>query len=118
VKLALHEAESAALIRWVASRQVTSSIVARVETVRAVRRSDVSKMAPIDDVFGVVAFQAFDDVVLSLATSLDPPTMRTLDAIHVASALRMRDDLNAFVTYDARQAEVASFAGLPVASPS
>jgi predicted nucleic acid-binding protein len=46
-----------------------------------------------------------------------PPALRTLDAIHVASAAAMESDLEALVTYDRRMVEAGRLAGLPVASP-
>ena len=58
------------------------------------------------------------DHVLRVAALLDPAGVRTLDSIHLASALRVRAVLSAFVSYDRRQLEAAEAAGLPVASPS
>lgn len=46
-----------------------------------------------------------------------PTTLRSLDAIHLAAALDIRDDLAAFVTYDRRLFEAARGVGLPVRSP-
>lgn len=60
---------------------------------------------------------AVDDEILSIAASLEPPQMRTLDAIHVATALRLAEELDTFVTYDDRQAKAATEAGLAVRSP-
>jgi len=47
-----------------------------------------------------------------------PAGLRSLDAIHLASALTLGDELDAFVTYDARQADAARAAGLTVESPA
>jgi predicted nucleic acid-binding protein len=55
--------------------------------------------------------------VLVGATLLEPQTLRTLDAIHVATTYRIRTVLAAFVSYDARQLAAAEALGLPVASP-
>lgn len=55
--------------------------------------------------------------LLTRAGTLLPPALRSLDAIHLASALIIRDELDAFVAYDARLLEAASALGLPVASP-
>jgi predicted nucleic acid-binding protein len=51
------------------------------------------------------------------AIGIEPPELRALDAIHVATALRLGRELEAFVSYDVRQLEAASALGLPVASP-
>ena len=56
-------------------------------------------------------------LILSRAARLEPPALRTLDAVHLASALELGADLEAFVTYDARLAAAARGAGLTVVSP-
>ena len=48
---------------------------------------------------------------------MKPPELRSLDAIHVASAMAMEEDLDALVTYDRRMIDGGRMAGLPVASP-
>ena len=53
-----------------------------------------------------------------VAASLQPVVLRTLDAIHVASALALGSELDAFVTYDDRMAEAARAIGLPVVRPA
>jgi len=118
VKLIVRERGSAALVRWVAERRLISSSIALTETTRALRRSAARRMNPLDEVFGSVTFIDCDAEVLSVAANLEPPEMRTLDAIHVATALRSTADLDSFVTYDERQAKAAVAAGLPVRSPS
>jgi predicted nucleic acid-binding protein len=49
---------------------------------------------------------------------LDPPGMRTLDALHLAVALSLGDDLDGIVTYDARMGDAARCHGLEVVAPS
>jgi predicted nucleic acid-binding protein len=56
--------------------------------------------------------------LLDRAGALEPPTLRTLDAIHVASALALGDELEAIVTYDVRMAAAAEGLGLPLAAPA
>jgi predicted nucleic acid-binding protein len=60
----------------------------------------------------------FDAGVAAAAARLQPATLRTLDAIHLASALELQDDLVAIVTYDARMRDAARSLGLPTAAPS
>lgn len=48
---------------------------------------------------------------------LGPPTLRTLDAIHLATAMELGRELDAFVTYDTRLAVAARWVGLVVAAP-
>jgi hypothetical protein len=55
---------------------------------------------------------------LDAAAALEPPLLRTLDAIHLASALRFGRNLKAFVAYDDRLRDAAERAGLPAVRPS
>ena len=55
--------------------------------------------------------------MLSKAAGGRPPTLRVIDAIHLASALAIRRELTAFVAYDKRLLAAAKAAGLPTASP-
>lgn len=58
-----------------------------------------------------------DPPIVQAASGLNPPAIRALDAIHVASALALGDELESFVSYDRRQLDAARGAGLVVASP-
>lgn len=64
-----------------------------------------------------IAFVELDADLARIAGATGGPGLRTLDAIHVASAVRLGPELDAFVTYDARQADSARAAGLPVTVP-
>ena len=59
-----------------------------------------------------------DDAIANVAAALRPPLLRTLDAIHLATALALLPELDAFVTYDDRLAEAARAIGLPVVRPA
>ena len=61
---------------------------------------------------------AIDDRILDTAGHLHPRVLRSLDAIHVATALAIGDDLDVVVTYDQRMIEAASLLGVPTATPS
>ena len=58
-----------------------------------------------------------DPALVRIASAVSPVGLRTLDAIHLASAIALGSALEAFVTYDRRLAKAAREAGLPVASP-
>jgi predicted nucleic acid-binding protein len=58
-----------------------------------------------------------DDDLLERATDIEPATVRSLDAIHLATALSIGSDLAAVVTYDARMSAAAQALGLPVIAP-
>lgn len=64
-----------------------------------------------------VALLPLDDTVLDIATSLPPASVRALDALHLATALTVRDEIGAFFTYDQRLREAAAEHGLPVVGP-
>jgi uncharacterized protein len=59
-----------------------------------------------------------DDALLDAAGLLEPRIIRSLDAIHLAAAQLVFDELEAIVTYDRRLAEGAALMGFPVAAPS
>jgi uncharacterized protein len=119
VKLVVDEQESQELRRALEAwpRRVSSRISV-VEVLRAVRRRDPPGEPLARHVLTRTRLLAVGDAVLVAAAHVGPPRLRSLDAIHVASALRLGDGLAAFVSYDARQLEAATAAGLPVASPS
>jgi predicted nucleic acid-binding protein len=56
-----------------------------------------------------------DDAVLDVAVSLAPSRLRTLDALHLATALTVKEEIGAFFAYDERLREAAADHGLPVA---
>lgn len=117
VKLVVPEAESSVLAVTVRGRATVSSAVSRVEVTRAVaRRWAPSSRSPADVLSGLTLL-GVDDGVLALAATLGPPTLRALDAIHLASALQLGSDLDAFITYDTRQATAAATVGLHVETP-
>lgn len=122
VKLGTPERESDALREHLAGydAQLTSR-VAFVEVGRALMRRGRASAELVDtvaEVFIGVALVDLDDDISASASSLDPPTLRALDAIHLASALSLGAALDAFVTYDARLAEAARAAGMTVVAPA
>jgi len=65
-----------------------------------------------------VVLIAIENPILEAAASVGPQTLRSLDAIHLATAQELGDDLGVLITYDRRLAEAAAELGLPVASPA
>lgn len=119
VKLVVQEAESDALRAWLGSEPiVASSALVRAETLRAVRRAEPLGMDQARAVLAGFALHDIHDEILETAVGLDPPILRTVDAIHLATALRLADELEAIVTYDRRMIDGARALGLPVASPA
>ncbi len=115
LKLAKEEPESLALVDYLTDSavEVSTSVLAEVEVTRSLRRHQ------LDDEHAVTGFYllGFDDDVRRRAAGLDGPALRSLDAIHIATALTVGDRDLQFITYDDRQAEVARHAGLSVVQP-
>jgi len=118
VKLVVQEAESAALHRWyVEAERVITNRVGVVETRRASARHPHDP-AHRDRIVEDLEVVELDESTGRLAGALEPAGIRTLDAIHLATALQMLPQLDAFVTYDDRLADAARALGLPVVRPA
>ena len=117
VKLIVEEPESAALARVLGEfDEVVTSRIGLVETRRAARRGGIDETA-VDIVAGAIGVIEVDEAIAATAARLEPPALRTLDAIHVAAALALFR-VDAFVTYDERLADAARVVGLAVVSPT
>jgi predicted nucleic acid-binding protein len=119
VKLVVEEAESAAVRAFLAERGArrVSSALLRTEALRAVRHLGPDALATVREGLRRVDLIGIDDRILDAAGTLGPQVLRTLDAIHLATALAVGDDLEAIVTYDERMVAAARLLGLPTAMP-
>lgn len=117
VKLLIAESESTELHKFVGHRGMVSSQVTHTELVRAVKRIDPDRVEDAEDLLSDMSFFVVDRMLTIRAGQVKPPAVRSLDAIHIASAVAMQGDLETLVTYDKRMIEAAEAAGLPVASP-
>ena len=120
VKLVLPEAESHALAATVATTSAhLSSVVAAVEVPRAVLRvtEDSAALRRCEQVIDGLDLRALDYEVVDMAARAMPRAIRSLDAIHLASAVMVGDELLAFVAYDRKLQDAAEQCGLPVAAP-
>lgn len=120
LKLVRREDESAALHDWLGShpdRPVVTSELGRVEVLRAARRIGGQALAEARAVVGDVDLVPLDRAVQDIACDIGDPLLRTLDALHLASALLLGEVLTAFIAYDHRLADAAQAAGLVLASP-
>lgn len=119
LKLAVPESESAAMLAFVErNREQVTSVVATVEVPRVLLRLGISLGDREAALFAEVGSIRLDSTVAARAAAVGPPNLRTLDAIHLASAMELGSDLAAFVTYDRRLADAATALGLLVVSPS
>lgn len=120
VKLVREEPGSAQLRVWLKDRfdlpRVTSVMV-EVEVPRAVRRATPSLLLRVPRVLAAVTRVDCDPEVRAAAARLEEPTLRSLDAVHLATAMEFGSQLTAFVTYDRRLLAAAEAVGLPVSSP-
>jgi predicted nucleic acid-binding protein len=121
VKLFLPESDSAALTRYLAARPLrVSALLLRTETLRAAVRATLSpqRMLLVRALLDGLVFIGADVTLSDEAGIMSPPELRSLDAIHLASARTLGRKLEALVTYDQRLAGAAAWYGMPVVSPS
>jgi uncharacterized protein len=121
VKLAHAEPESAALRGWLDERAETgwiSSVLTEIESFRALARYAPEAVSRLPAVLDQIDLIDLDQPIRMLARTVTPTTVRSLDAIHLGTALRIRPSLTSFVTYDKRLLDAARTAGLPIDSPT
>lgn len=102
------------LSRW---SGFVSSMLLGVEAIRACARYGTGYATDARAWLGDVVLMPIDDEVLDRAATLGPPGLKALDALHLATALTITDEIGAFLTYDQRLAEAAASHGLPVLLP-
>jgi uncharacterized protein len=125
VKTILDERDSSALVEYLEGAELVSSELVLTEAPRALRRA-TARRSGVDleprlqraaEQLDLVSLRPVDEALLVGAGLLAEPALRSLDAIHVVTALHVYP-IDAFVTYDTRQASVAGLAGLPTVAPS
>jgi predicted nucleic acid-binding protein len=120
LKLLFEERESAALDEWISARAgtpVVSSELAKVEVIRACRRLSTAVLPEAAALLAELDLIPLAGGLLDAAAAVGETSLRSLDAIHLASALSIREDLSAFIAYDLRLAEGASAVGLKTFRP-
>jgi len=118
-KLVIPEAETSALEQWIADRSGVaraSSRLLRIELLRAVRRNAPDRLDRAQLVLAGVVLLSMDDAGPT-AETIGDPLLRSLDAIHLATAYGLRSVLTSFVSYDHRLLDGAKALGLPAAAP-
>lgn len=123
VKLIRPEAETKALHDWLVDQQdktLVASTLVEIEVPRALRRTDPGRLVAVPTLLAKLNRVPMDDTVRATAAAYPDPHLRTLDAIHLASAQTLVLEglaLTALVTYDKRLLAAASEAGLATAAP-
>lgn len=120
LKLLREEPESGALDTWLSERSelpLVSSELAKTEVVRACRRFRDPPIVAARTLLGALDLVPLTGIVVELADEIGKPEMRSLDAIHLASALVIGSDLSVFVAYDDPLLSAATAEGVEVTSP-
>ena len=119
VKLLAREEETAALREWIQEEDklLIGSDLLRVELMRAVRRTYPEEATLVRDVLDSLMLVPISSDICDAAARLDPGTLGSLDAIHLATALTVGDGLEGILVYDDRLAEAAARYGLRVIAP-
>lgn len=119
VKLVVEEPDSEALRTWIERNdsELFSSDLLRTEGLRAARRHSVEALAETRQRLDAITIVAVSTDVCERAAELDPLILRSLDALHLAAALTVSDELEGIVTYDDRLVAAASLHGVAVVAP-
>lgn len=118
VKLAVAEPESAALSRYLRRRRpLVSSALAKAEVTRVLLPLGKPAARRGQEVLVRLELIRISDRILAAAGALLPAELRTLDAIHLATAQQLGRDLARLITYDERMRAAATAVGCPVAAP-
>ena len=120
IKLIFEESETSSLADFLHAWPTrTSSSLASVEVLRTAQLVDDDVVtAHARHLLAHVHLIRPDDVLLAAASRLEPPSLRALDAIHLATAMSLGHELAGMVAYDRRLAGAARHAGLTVWAPS
>jgi predicted nucleic acid-binding protein len=118
VKLAVREQQSPALRRYLARRRpLVCSALADVEVTRALMSLGEQAIRRGEEVLSRIDLVRINDGVLRAAAALMPAELRSLDAIHLATAQLFGSELHRIVTYDDRMASAAEALGWRVEQP-
>jgi predicted nucleic acid-binding protein len=122
-KLLIAEPETPELRAWLATQlsqgeYATTSALGRVELMRAVARyGEPSQTERARYLLDGLDILPLTEPVIALAETIGPPTLRSLDAIHLAAASQFAQELTVFVTYDHRLLDGCRQITLATASP-
>lgn len=119
VKLVVKEAETVALRRWLRPLdELVSSDLTRTELLRVIRLYAPDRLGAARAVLDALHLVAITPQVCERAGLLEPTHLRSLDAIHLATALQLGDDLDGFVTYDQRLTAAAADNAVTTVAPA
>ena len=119
MKLVAAEVSSAAMLRWAKAHHedLVSSDLLRIELLRAVRRGGHPDLERARSVLDSLTLITLPTSTFERAGGFEMEGLRSLDALHLASALELGDELEGIVTYDQRLADAARSFGLAIVAP-
>ena len=120
VKLVAVEPESAALVDWLNAHldePLATGTIGHIELVRAAARTGPAATAAARNLASTMDTLVMTEAIASVAATIPPAELRTLDAIHLATAHTHRQNLSVVCAYDRRLLEAAESQGLPTVSP-
>jgi predicted nucleic acid-binding protein len=121
MKLVVTEDETAPLEAWLddhPEQPWATSDLTRVELLRGVMRRQPMALLQAQQLITRMVRVPLSDGILLYASTCQPPLLRSLDAIHLASAMEFRKEIDWMLVYDKRLLEVANLNGINVVSPS
>ena len=120
LKLAFTEPESVQLREWLTQDQpvLVGSDLVRTETIRAVRRTFPEQLERALTTLGLLNLLRVTPTAFRRASDLGPESLRSLDALHLASALELGEDLEGMITYDSRLTVACARHGVRVVAPA
>jgi predicted nucleic acid-binding protein len=119
-KLLRQEPETAALGAWLGERMElpwVTSVVGRTELMRVSGVFPAVTLSAVGVLVGGLNLVPLTDEIVQSAGTVGPPALRSLDAVHLASALSVADELTTVCCYDQRLAQAAAEHGLALAAP-
>lgn len=118
VKVVVREPETDSLLDYLGDKPVrVSSALARVEVLRALLPFGAEAQHRGEQALSAVELITITDSVIDAASRLPPAALRSLDAIHLATAAALETDLDSVVTYDKRMLDAATAMGLAAIAP-
>jgi uncharacterized protein len=118
-KLVVREPESAAVRRWFGRHDgsLVSSDITRTELIRATRRVASGRVREARSVLDAIVLARVTPEICDTAALLEPAMLRSRDAIHLATALMLGDELDGIVAYDSRLRDAATSVGIETIAP-
>lgn len=119
VKLVIMEPRTNELLAWIKTEQPTfvSSDLLAVEAIRTARRHSPEALTTVRERLAAVTRIRLSPDICDRAAHMDPGVMRSLDALHLATARALGSQMKSVVTYDARMIESCALVGVDVTSP-